>query len=214
MDGRRGPLCSPRMRRRPGSAWSIRSCRVVPDLTVAENVFLGTSRQPFGLVDWRAMRRRRAGICRPRHRRRSAAPHGRAAARAAAAGGARARAVLRRAHRHSRRAHLGAVAARGASGCSRCCGGCARRAAASCSSPTSSTTCWRSANASPCSATGGRIATASVRRRRQALGHRPHDRRGTRRTGGELPVGNPAAQSGRMRGRPAGRRAEPRRRVS
>ena len=50
---------------------------------------------------------------------------------------------------------------------------------------------------------GRTVATEPCARRRQALGHRPHDRRGTRRAGGELPLGHPAAQSAGCEGRPA-----------
>ena len=103
----------------------------------------------------------REQLAEPRHRRRSARAHGRAADRPAAADRARPRAVLGRPHRHPRRADLGAVAARGAAPVR----GAARRAraaaAASSSSRTSSTTCWRSPTRSRSSATAG---TSSPRR--------------------------------------------------
>ena len=115
----------------------------MPDLTVAENVFLG--KQPVERLRrrrlaraWRASAKRAAR--RSRHRRRPAHAHGRAADRPAAAHRDRPRAVLRRAHHHPGRADLGALAARGRAAVRACCGGCGTAAAASSSSRISSTT--------------------------------------------------------------------------
>jgi ABC-type sugar transport system ATPase subunit len=86
---------------------------IAPDLTVAENVFLGM--QPVkagGIVDWKRMVRESrdtwpgsASTCDPRASDRFAVD------RASAADRDRPRAVLRRPHHHPGRAHLALVAA-------------------------------------------------------------------------------------------------------
>ena len=147
----------PATRWRPASAWSTRSCRSCPALSVAENVFLG--HQPTsgaGVVRWRRDGARGQGAsAAPRHRRR---PRGRgrpAAARPAAAGRARPGAVQRRADHHPGRADLGPVAARDRAAVRGAAPAQGARAPASSSSRTSSRTCWRSPTGSPCSATAG-----------------------------------------------------------
>ena len=112
---------SPREALAAGIGMVHQELSVVPELTVAENVYLGV--QPtkrLGLIDWRAMRARRARASRAASASTSirATPMRLAADRPAAAGRAGARAVLGRAHRHPRRADLGALAARGRSACS------------------------------------------------------------------------------------------------
>ena len=54
----------------------------------------------------------------------------------------------------------------------------------------------------------------AVRGRRQALGHRPHDRRRARGAGGELSLRHPAAQPAGRAGRAGAGGVEPRRRLS
>ena len=186
----------------------------MPDLTVAENVYLG--KQPtdgpasstgapwspapasispsLGIdVDPRA----RMGI---------------AADRPAAAGRARPRAVLGRPHRHPRRADLGAVAARGAAPVR----GAARLRASGRSivfishflddvlAISDTVTIFRN---------GRRIATRSRRPDRQGLADRAHDRRRPRGARGELyrrdRARQPAGRAGRARRARARRRAAP-----
>ena len=115
IDGRPVHFRSPREALAAGIGMVHQELSVVPDLTVAENVYLG--QQPTKRRHRRLARH--DGRCapasrRPRHRRRSARAHGLAGDRPAAADRARPRAVLGRAHRHPRRADLGSVAARGA----------------------------------------------------------------------------------------------------
>ena len=128
-DARRHARCAsaPRATRStPASAWCIRSSPIVPDLSVAENVFLGT--QPVKAAAsstggaWCA---RRASIS-PASASTSirATRMGSLSDRPAAADRDRPRALFRRAHHHPRRADLGAVAAGG--------GAAVRGAAASC----------------------------------------------------------------------------------
>ena len=144
-----------------------------------------------------APRRGRASA-KSRHRRRSAHPDGRVAARTSAACGAGARAVLRRADHHPGRADLRALAARGPA---------AVRAVATAARGRAQHRVHlafsrrragdlRAPHGIP-QRPDGRDRT--LRGRRQALGHRPHDRRGTRRTGGELPRRTSRCTVGRMR---------------
>ena len=155
IDGRPVRFASPRDARAAGIGMVHQELAIMPDLRVAENVHLGAlPRHRFGLLDWRAMRRRAAEHLREsRDRRRSAHADGRPAARAAATGGNRARAVLRRQDHYPGRADLGPGAAGEWNACSACCAGCAMPGAASSSSRISSTTCWRSVTGSRCSAT-------------------------------------------------------------
>ena len=158
---------------------------VAPDLSVAENVFLGA--QPvsrLGTIAWgRMAREARRATEEPRPRHRPARAARRFSDRRAATRRTRARAVLRRAHHHSRRADLGAVAARDRAAVRRCCGGCARAAAASSSSRIFSTTSSKSPTRFRCSATAAASRTREVGPgRRQGLDHREHDRRRPRRT--------------------------------
>ena len=113
LDGKETRFRSVRDAHAAGIAMVHQELSVAPDLSVAENVFLGT--QPtnrFGLVQWRRMARE-AGeqLQAVRHRRRSDVAARRPADRPAAADRDRPRAVLGRPHHHPRRADLGAVAA-------------------------------------------------------------------------------------------------------
>ena len=190
------------MRARPASAWCIRNCPPCATCRWRRTSISASSRSiAFGLIDWRAMRReRRRTSAKPRHRRRSAHADGCIAARTAAARGAGARAVLRRAHHHPGRADLGAIAAGG------------RAAVRPAAPPARGRPQHRVHLALPRRRAGdlrprdgipqrpdGR--DRGLRRRRQALDHRPHDRRRTRRAGGELPRRHPAAQPAGCEGR-------------
>ena len=128
---------------------------IVPDLTVAENVYLGKQPvMPGGIIDWRAMVRGAReqladlGIDVDPKARMGALPIGLQQlielARVLFSG---------RPHRHSRRADLGAVAAGGAAPLRRAAAPARARALASSSSRISSTTSCRSPTPSRSSAT-------------------------------------------------------------
>ena len=142
IDGEPARFRSTRDARAAGVGMVHQELSVAPDLTVAENVFLGA--QPvgaLGIVAWKRMAREAAeqlknlGLAIDPTRAARRFSDRRPAARRT-----RARALFRRAHHHSRRADLGAVAARDRAGCSKCCAACATAGEASSSSRISSTT--------------------------------------------------------------------------
>ena len=196
-------------RHRHGAPGAVRR----PDLSVAENVFLGA--QPvngLGIVRWRAMARQAAAARAPRHRGRSRHALGRAPARPAAAGRARPRPLQRGAHRHPGRADLGPLAARGRAPVRGAAPPEGSRGRASSSSPTSSRTSSRSPTRSRSSAT----AAWSARPRsahRQGLADPPHDRPRPRGAGGELHRRDPAREPAERARRAPDRGADPRRRL-
>ena len=106
-------LRSPRDALAAGIGMVHQELSIVPDLTVAENVFLGIAaryrRRACRLGAHEARGQEAARQPRPRHRPQGA--HGQPAGRHAAAHRTFARAVLGRADHHSRRADLGAFAA-------------------------------------------------------------------------------------------------------
>ena len=113
VDGKEAHFRSSRDALAAGIGMVHQELSVAPELSVAENVFLGA--QPvsrFGIVAWRRMARAgRRAVEKPRPRHRSARAARRFPDRRAAAGRTLARAVLGRAHHHSRRTDLGFVAA-------------------------------------------------------------------------------------------------------
>ena len=153
---------------------------VAPDLSVAENVFLGSQpverARPRRLEAHGARGGRATEEPRPRHRPARAArrfPDRRAAARRT-----RARAVLRRAHRHPRRADLGAFAARDRAAVRGAAPGARQRPQPRLHLAFPRRHPRRSPTRCRCSATARSVATAEVGAGdRQGLDHRAHDRR-------------------------------------
>ena len=115
LDGRETRFRSARDAHAAGIAMVHQELSVAPDLTVAENVFLGTAAdqplRPRAMAADGARGRRATRAV--RHRRRSDVAARRPADRPAAADRDRPRAVLRRPHHHPRRADLGPLAAGG-----------------------------------------------------------------------------------------------------
>ena len=147
---------------------------IVPDLSVAENVFLGTpADDAAGLHRLAAHGARGRGAAAaasgidvdPTAPRWARLPH-----RPAAAGRARPGAVLRRADHHPGRADLGALAARGGAALRRAAPPARRAAAASSSSRISSTTCSTISDTVTVFRNGRKIVTADGRRDRQGAG--------------------------------------------
>ena len=101
-----------------------------PQLSIAENIFLGNERATRGLIDWnRTNARGRASCCaRVGLRENPVTPVLRHRRRQAAAGRDRQGAVQGRQAAHPRRADRGAQRRRTPRTCSTCCAGCATRA--------------------------------------------------------------------------------------
>ena len=138
-----------------GVAIIFQEFNLLPDRTVAENVFVNREPTRRGLVDIQAMERRTAELLdevgevsfRPAHAR---AP---ALDRAAAGRRDRQGALARRAPARARRADRRAGRARGRGAVRRCCAGCASAGSGCSTSRTACARSSRSATASPCSRT-------------------------------------------------------------
>ena len=161
---RQRTLASPQDAQAQGIATIYQELNLLPNLTVAENVFIG--REPGGrgvpqlAAAWPKPRARllaRIGLA---HRPVDAGQ--RALGRRAADGRDRPRAVDRGAGDHHGRADLGALGGRGRAPVRDRARACARRGSASSSSPIGSTRCCRSATARRCCATAGWSARRDV----------------------------------------------------